>query len=685
MNRLPHILPEPNAVLRQARSLWRAPAFRQSLLAAAAVWLVMILFCALPLRGGRPLVDTTAGASRVACRMLDAVGVLHAASRNGLDISQAVTECRGDRILSLGWSTAVALLLTLAWATSRQLPWRHVVVISVPTIPLVWLANVLTLFLALVTGAVLQLDLTSPLLERGFAVLGLGLSLALQWSLIQVVGTLIVWWRYQRAVRSAADTHGLPPSPTERRRRPQAILTAVAVGVLGPWLVGSAQTVQSQITIYRDAAETSLNTGDRSAARVAMTRLMQLDAHAPAHRFLQAKGLAADGDLDAAEKIVRELVAAEGREFAPAHRWLADHVSRRRTEPGQRSASPDNEFVGHLTKVAALTPGDVNAHLALAETYLTRRSPEHAIRELEQVVDQRPDLRLTLARLCIIAGHADTARLHGELAREYFKAELESYPLAVGPRLGLTASLLFLEDFPQATAVLLKGWQQSDDDVYTQALGTAYRAWQDALARKGAAASERLALLEKSLSYAPGHPETLQRVAVLATEERGSGPAIDLLTKSLAERDIPASVHFILGTNAYRHGRVENARRHLEEAHRLDPQHVETLNNLAIVLSEFDAPLLERARALADDAVRRRPDIASIRETRGQILAKLGLWSLAIADLENALQVMRHNPKIHATLAEAYLHLGDRGLAAEHRRLAGGKAELSSEPPRPAR
>jgi Flp pilus assembly protein TadD len=112
---------------------------------------------------------------------------------------------------------------------------------------------------------------------------------------------------------------------------------------------------------------------------------------------------------------------------------------------------------------------------------------------------------------------------------------------------------------------------------------------------------------------------------------------------------------------------------HLERAHALQPNDPDTLNNLAWALAYQEEPDLERALTLCDQALKLRPRDHRIRETRGQILAKLGRHEDAIVDLESALGRRERDREIHETLAKLYDALGDSELAETHRRLSRAK------------
>jgi uncharacterized protein HemY len=67
------------------------------------------------------------------------------------------------------------------------------------------------------------------------------------------------------------------------------------------------------------------------------------------------------------------------------------------------------------------------------------------------------------------------------------------------------------------------------------------------------------------------------------------------------------------------------------------------------------------------------PGDPRIRGTRGQVLAELGRWKDALADLEAATADSQAGPGEHLALAKVYDHLNNPDLAAEQRKKAAGK------------
>jgi predicted Zn-dependent protease len=139
-----------------------------------------------------------------------------------------------------------------------------------------------------------------------------------------------------------------------------------------------------------------------------------------------------------------------------------------------------------------------------------------------------------------------------------------------------------------------------------------------------------------------------------------------------------------LGIEAWKNNRLAEARQQFEELHKLKPEAPDIANNLAMCLAMDQPPELERALDLATAAVRREPDNPTFRDTRGQILAKLGRWQEVATELEYAVLWLEGNRRTHATLADAYEHLGLPNAATEHRKLSRSEpADLPAQTNKP--
>src|SRR5205823_4094587 len=105
----------------------------------------------------------------------------------------------------------------------------------------------------------------------------------------------------------------------------------------------------------------------------------------------------------------------------------------------------------------------------------------------------------------------------------------------------------------------------------------------------------------------------------------------------LAKGQGSVSLNLVLGIDAFERGKLDQAKQYLEQAYKLDPAGPVLANNLAWVLAHTNPPDLDRALAIINTVIERQPKDARFRETRGQVLAKIGRWHEAITDLQAAL------------------------------------------------
>jgi uncharacterized protein HemY len=141
-------------------------------------------------------------------------------------------------------------------------------------------------------------------------------------------------------------------------------------------------------------------------------------------------------------------------------------------------------------------------------------------------------------------------------------------------------------------------------------------------------------------------------------------------------------MHLLVGSSAVAEGQWDVARRHLEQAYRLNSRLPALLNQLAWALACGEPPELERALRLAETAVELSPHEPELLATRGRVLARLERWQEALTDLEAVLTTGSEQGELHATLAEVYTALGDAEMAKRHQALAArrGKKPAFAKP-----
>lgn len=454
-------------------------------------------------------------------------------------------------------------------------------------------------------------------------------------------------------------------------------LPALIAGLAAPIVTGQVDGGWSVASAYEAEAHRRLRAGQFEAANLCFGRLAADDPQEPRYRMGMALALLGQGDQAGADALIDEL-APDGRAgYAPAHLWKA----RRRLMVSRPSPADERAAESHLRRVLETDPQSVEAHDLLGQLLVKTGRLVQAEPHLQRAGD-RPEVSLQLARLEYSRGETREARRRAESARSSLRRRVEAHSDDHASRLNLAEASALLGEFGEAVEVLREGLTASGDPRYRPALAGVFVAWSEALAKESeGTVAERLSLLERGLSFDPSNPVLLDR---LLAAMRIGGPAAESTLASmrsqLAAGKGTASLRYALGVNAWERGRPEQARLYWEEALRSDPGMAVIANNLAWALAVDPHPDLPRALRLIDPVVARWPNEPRFRGTRGQVLARLGRWKDALPDLEAALRVGSRSAGLHRTLAEAYEHLGDPEMAAEHRRLAGSEADAPAPP-----
>jgi tetratricopeptide (TPR) repeat protein len=159
--------------------------------------------------------------------------------------------------------------------------------------------------------------------------------------------------------------------------------------------------------------------------------------------------------------------------------------------------------------------------------------------------------------------------------------------------------------------------------------------------------------------------------------------AAGAVQRVMAMEDPPTIVWSIVGTVAAEMGDFEQAATYFSRAVELNPDDGLTLNNAAWLKSRVSDDL-EQALRLSDRALSMEPDNVIFRETRGQILLKLGRWREAISELEFAVNGFQSpNADTHSALAIAYDRCQNPELAERHRAIAERLIHHDAQSPAP--
>jgi tetratricopeptide (TPR) repeat protein len=435
---------------------------------------------------------------------------------------------------------------------------------------------------------------------------------------------------------------------------------------------------------YSAEAKSAFQSGNYARAVTCYERLAATSSE-PEPRFRLALAADAMGDRARATSVILSLAPDDlspdvAKGYAPAHYWRARQLLALSSAP--RGAIAVAEM--HLLQAIA---GDLDekdaAHGLLGQLYLTynRNNSSNRLEQAEfhltKAAATRPIFRLALARTFALRGNTVRAKQEAELASRFFRDRAREDSTNITARLAWAEATSFLEDYLGAVTILEEGLQGTGDAVYRLALAKVYLGWHDLRKKQPTVTpAELLVLLDKGLTYDTANKELLNRLLDLL---RVGGPESEkaraFFTQLLAKGGTAlASIHFALAIDARLRNDADDEKLHLEQAFRLDSKTGIIANNLAWVLSQPPNPDLNRALALIDAAIEREPTHRTYRDTRGHIYLSLHRWQDALADLELVLTTAPDTPGLHDALADAYAHVGNAGLAAKHRKLAGEPA-----------
>ncbi len=463
-----------------------------------------------------------------------------------------------------------------------------------------------------------------------------------------------------------------------------ALLAAVGVGASGvalAWHRGQPLAAR-----YLAEGNSALAEGDLSRAHLCFSRAEQLRGGDPSVVFGLARVAERQGKTQRAARLMNVLAPVDKVGLPQAHLWVAKKlISEAGSDPRIRQLA-----VTHLRRALTLPESErEEAHAILAEYNLAENRPAAA---KEHLLNLRSDRFLStkflLAQIYRREGDENSARSVVNSIVAAASNRLRNDPLSEEARVLQAAGYMFLDDYPAAVRTLRTGLESSPGSLrLRRSLSDAFYGWLEWLQRtKPSGNDERFAILDSALQHDASDARLLLFLwRVIDEEDPKADDAMTVVRAMLVLGRNVGLCHFILGTNAWKHDRKEEALVHLEIAHKANPTYPMIANNLAWVLTEGPKPDLPRALKLVESALAVNPNDARFRGTRGHVLAKMERYKEALPDLEASLPAFPNEPLVHERLTLVYSKLGDLNLAEQHRKLAEEKRrrQQESKPKRP--
>ncbi len=457
-----------------------------------------------------------------------------------------------------------------------------------------------------------------------------------------------------------------------------ALILAVSLMLLA---VHSRRAPSSDlITRYVIEVERALENDDLSSAKVYVRKLVLMDEPGPQTQFALARLAESEGDTSRALRLMHDLAPYPSVGYPRAHFWMGKHLQH--ASSGEHSEDVDwrDQAIHHFEQALRAAELRDGAQEKLAELYLESNDTAQAVRYLEESAPRRPEFYLPLAEF--YSRRQDDVRLLRVLrhARQHVQARVERDPEDAKARVSLARVHQLDGNLAEAERTLREGLALADDPRVRDALAEFYLYQVDQREISDVRhLPRRLDLLTKALTVAPDHPKVVDRLAMYLRYSGMSGDQMrERLRDLLATGQSPATMHLLVGSSLAADERWVDARRHLEQAYRLNSRLPSLLNQLAWALASGEGDERDRALRLAEIAVRMSGGQPEMRATRGRILAALERWQEALTDLEAVLLSGVEQAEVHATLARVYLALGDHEMAERHEALAARRTRKSN-------
>jgi len=474
-----------------------------------------------------------------------------------------------------------------------------------------------------------------------------------------------VGWLFQRKVRYLLL--GLP-----------ALLGLMGLGTLG--VFAAMDNRIDKATKFRKLATTSFQEEDFNKALICYQRLAILKQERPEDQHGMAITLAKLNQPDQAQAILETLAPPDKQGHGPSHFEVARSIL---GKPEIKKEDAD-QAEKHLLRAIQADEKNSQARALLGQLYLATNRPREALEHLPKALD-RPEARMPCLQMYLRMGKQAEAKRIAEImlgdARFFAKNNLDNHQARF-----IWADLaILLEQYDEALAILRDGLAIQDRPEYRRLLATLFLNQSEGLAKQpGNTSAKRIELLQKALEQDPSNPVLLNRLGELS---KGKGAEAEktreMLLQLASSNKASATVHFLLGTDAFERGKPTEAKFHWDRALEMSPQMVLAMNNLAWLLSTEKPPQMDRALALIDSALKLDPKNPRLLGTRGNIYRKMGKYKEALNDLQASLQVYDNSPDQHEALADVYQKLGADDMAKSHlakaKKMGAGRNPPSKE------
>jgi tetratricopeptide (TPR) repeat protein len=419
---------------------------------------------------------------------------------------------------------------------------------------------------------------------------------------------------------------------------------------------------------YRLAVKKSLDEKDFQKARLFERKLAQLGVDTKLSEFLTAQALERDGRmLDAYDRMQRLAPLGEPG-YPQAHFWIIQRLMADKIELPEDEV---HQLVGaHLKNLESMASKDPQLHVIRAVWLSQDDKLDEAAALLEPLVHRIPSAAIERFRINLALNRLAEGRKDAEAVREHMQRQVKSGTALTSNDYQFWATAEELLGSSIRFRDVLREWVKNDPQnrMARRSLAANYLREFDLIIRSPNPDPEELvARVHDAFELDDVPDDVKQRIALLYQQQHMDPRVSAFFSQLIKSQGLAPALAETLGTAAAVRGEWKRAQACLEQAIAGNDQNHIAWNNLACVMLQQPDQPLQKALAAAEKALEFDPDNFRYRETRGQILLKLGQTKAAVADLEFALNAMPGTPAIHRSLSVAYSALGDHTLAAFHR------------------
>jgi len=418
---------------------------------------------------------------------------------------------------------------------------------------------------------------------------------------------------------------------------------------------------------YRAAVATAQEEKDYNRVQLFERKLSQLGQDTRLAEYNTALLLERDGKTAEAYERMQRLAPLNAPGYPLAHYWIIQRLLQKKLDVPTDKAY---ELVGnHLTSLEKTGVKGPEIDLVQANVYAHDNNLEEASRLLKPLIYRNKAAAFERLRIDLSQNRIEDARQDATAVREQMQKQ------------NVTAESLSAQDYhywmmaeeilgnSDRARELLAKWIKLDpeNDAAKKQLGATYlREFQAMLSSPQPVAADLAERIKNAFELADQPDAVKEQLSIMYQQKFTSDVLAELFDRLYNTPNLAPPLAELLGTAAAVSGEWDRAESWLRQSIAGNPNNPAVWNNLACVLLQHSNPPLDEALAAAEKAIASDTSDFRFRQTRGQILLRLGRYQDAVNDLEYALNGMPDLPTIHQSLAKAYDALGNRQLAAFH-------------------